>query len=278
MDPLVSTAWLTEHLDRVRVVDASYYLAEHSRDARAEFAAGHIPGAMFLDLGTLADPASPLPMTLPPAAALADRLGQFGIASGDRIVLYDASPIRPAARAWWMLRMAGIADVEILDGGFAKWRAEGRETTAEHTPRPPAPIAPVAPLATRASFETVRAIVAEGGTQIVDARSPARFAGTEPETRPGIAPGHIPGSRNLHYTKLFESDGTWKRPHALAAAFADAGIDPSKPAVATCGSGVTAALLVFAAHLLGYPMSLYDGSWTEWGGHPDTAKALGEAS
>lgn len=277
MDPLVSTAWLAEHLDTVHVVDASYYLPEHGRDALAEFAAGHISGAVFLDLATLVDPASPLPMTLPPAAAIAERLGHLGIASGAPIVLYDGSPIRPAARAWWMLRMAGIGDVAILDGGFDKWRAEGRARTAEDAPRPPALHAAAAPLATLASFETMRDIVADGGTQIVDARSPPRFAGTEPETRPGVAPGHIPGSRNLHYTKLFEPDGTWKRGEALAAAFADAGIDPSKPVVATCGSGVTAALLVLAAHLLGYPMSLYDGSWTEWGSHPDTIKARGEA-
>lgn len=277
MDPLVSTAWLAAHLDTVRVVDASYYLPEHARDAAAEFAMSHIPGAVFLDLGTLVDPASPLPMTLPAAAAIAERLGHLGITSGDRIVLYDASPIRPAARAWWMLRMAGIADVAILDGGFARWRAEGRATTADDTPRPPALHAAAASLATLASFETMRAIVAEGRTQVVDARSPTRFAGTEPETRPGVEPGHIPGSRNLHYTKLFEPDGTWKRPDALAAAFAEAGIDLTKPVVATCGSGVTAAVLVFAAHLLGYPMGLYDGSWTEWGGHPDTIKARGEA-
>ena len=277
MDSLVSTVWLAEHLGDVRVVDASYYLAEHARDARAEFEAAHIPGAVFLELATLVNPSSPLPMTLPPAAAITGRLGALGIASGEPIILYDASPVRPAARAWWMLRMAGIVDVAILDGGFARWQAEGRPTTAEHEPRPPVLHAPAAPAETLATFDAIRAIVGGGGTQIVDARSPARFAGTEAETRPGVEPGHIPGSRNLHYATLFESDGTWKRGEALAAAFAGAGIDPSKPVAATCGSGVTAAILVFAAHLLGHRMSLYDGSWAEWGSHPDTAKALGDA-
>lgn len=273
MDTLVTTAWLVKHTADVRLVDASYYLAEHGREAVSEFAAAHIPGAVFLDLATLADPASPLPMTLPDAAVVAARLGSLGIAAGDAIVLYDASPLRSSARAWWMLRTAGFADVAILDGGLDKWRAEKRPLTDEPPSIAPVDTAAGPPLAKPRSFEAMCANLVADAEQVVDARSPARFAGREPETRAGVEPGHIPGARNLHYATLFEADGTWKRGDALRAAFAEAGVDLDRPAVATCGSGVTAAILVFAAYLLGHDMALYDGSWSEWGGDPTTPKA-----
>ena len=275
MDSLVSTAWLADHAPDVRIVDASYHLAEHARDAASEFAAAHIPGAAFLDLATLADRTSPLPMTLPFADTIAARLGSLGIAASDVVVLYDASPLCSSARAWWMLRTAGFADIAILDGGLAKWRAEGRPLTADMPVFDPVATVAGPPLATPRSFDAMRANLAAPIEQVVDARSPARFAGREPETRAGVEPGHIRGARNLHYATLFEADGTWKRGDALTQAFADAGVDLARPAVATCGSGVTAAILALALARLGRDAAIYDGSWAEWGADASRPVATG---
>lgn len=275
MDALVTTDWLAEHLAEVRVVDASWFLPEHARDAASDFGAGHIPGAVFLDLATLKDPDTSLPMMLPDAALFAERLGSIGIGTDDAVVLYDDSPLHSAARGWWMLRVFGARRVAVLDGGLAKWRAEGR--AAESGLASPSSRVFEATL-DRSGVRTlgdVRAVVERGDTQLVDARGPARFAGEEPEPRAGTEPGHIPGAMNLPYPWLFESDGTWKRGEPSRAAFADAGVDLSRPIVATCGSGVTAAVLVFGAHLLGHDLALYDGSWAEWGSDPTTPKALG---
>ncbi len=279
MEALVTTEWLEAELGApdLRVVDASFYLAEHGRDARAEFEAAHIPGAVFLDLATLADPESPLPSTVPTAAQFAGRMAQAGIGNGTRVVLYDDSPLRSAARAWWLLRRYGVRDVAILDGGLGKWRAEGRTLESGRSPMGDTAFTPRADDAGLRTIEAMRANLDHAQEQVIDARSPTRFRGDEPETRPGVEPGHIPGARNLHYARLFHEDGTWKRGPELQGEFRDAGIDIDRPMVTTCGSGITAAILSFGAHLLGRRAALYDGSWTEWGGDPTTPKAKGAA-
>ncbi len=275
MDPLVSTGWLAGELGApdLRLVDASWFL--DGRDGAARFVEGHIPGAVFLDLDAVADRDDPLPHMLPPPAQFAEAMGALGIADGDRIVVYDDSPLRSAARAWWMLRLMGARHVAILDGGLAKWRAEGRPVERGDAMPAPARFAVLGDATGRVDLAGMRAAVAHRD-QIVDARSPARFRGEEGEPRPGVQPGHIPGAINLHYARLFEDDGTWKDRDALAAAFESAGVEIDHPIVTTCGSGVTAAVLAFALHLVGArDVSLYDGSWAEWGAHPTTAKAIG---
>jgi thiosulfate/3-mercaptopyruvate sulfurtransferase len=273
MEALVSTEWLAAELaaSDLRVVNASWFLPEHDRDAAVEFEAGHIPGAVFLDLDAFADIRSKLPSMLPSSEQLASRMQSLGLGDGVRIVIYDDSPLHTAARAWWMIQAFGTPDVAILDGGLAKWKAEGRAIEqGAAAPRH-------RHFTVRRSPEGVVALNEMRGTkaQIVDARGPARFAGLEPEPRPGVVPGHIPGARNLPYAGFFHPDGTWKRDSALRAVFESEGIEVERPMVATCGSGITAAVVVFAAHLLGRRAALYDGSWAEWGADPTTPKATG---
>ena len=276
MNSLVTTEWLAGELGArdLRVADAALLDPALGRDARAEYDAGHIPGAVFLDLAELRDTGSPLPNTLPPAEKVASRLGRLGLGDGTRIVLYDDSPWRSAARAWWLIRSYGVGEVSILDGGIAKWRAEARPLDAGRSdPRPRHATPDFQPSGLR-TLDQIRDNLASGTEQVVDARSAARFAGEEADPH-GAAPGHIPGARNLPYARLFNADGTWKRGADLRAAFAAAGVDLDAPLVATCGSGITAAVLAFGAHLLGREMAIYDGCWSEWGRDPSTPKALG---
>ena len=276
MDALVSTDWLANELGAsdLRIVDATY---AEGRDAAAEYEAAHIPGAVFMNLSELRDTDSDLPNTLPSAEKFASRMQTLGLGDGSRIVLYDSSPWHTSARAWWLLRLFGAHNVAILDGGFAKWQAEGRETASgKETPRH-RHFTTWADLKGVRDLDQMKANVESGAEQVLDARSAARFTGVEEDPRPGTAPGHIPGSKNLPQGAVFNADGTWKTGDALKAEFDKAGIDLMKPIVMTCGSGITASVLAFGAHLLGNDAALYDGSWSEWGGAPETPKATGTA-
>lgn len=279
MDALVSTDWLAEALGDpdLRVLDATAFALDPSRDPRGEFLAAHIPTAQFLDLSGLADPDSDLPGMLPTAARFAVRVGLLGVSESDRIVLYDNSPHRTAARAWWMFRTFGAKQVAILDGGLHAWHAAGLPLVPGQEPVVPAAFAAHRYDAGVRDLAQIRANIASGTEQLLDARGAARFTGDEADPH-GAAPGHIPGSRNLPYTRLLDDAGRFRDPAEIRAAFADAGIDPTRPLVTTCGSGVTAAVLLFAAHLIGKDdVALYDGSWSEYGADPATEKAIGPA-
>ena len=277
---LVSTEWLAGHLDApdVRIVDASWYLPAMNRDPAAEYAAAHIPGAVFFDIDEIADTDSPYPHMLPSPEKFSARVRRLGLGDGNRIVVYDGAGIFSAPRVWWMFCRFGHDDVAVLDGGLPKWLKEGRPTEAgppvlpqerHFTPRIDHTMARDLPRMQR--------IVREGRRQIVDARSPDRFAGKGAEPRPGLPSGHIPGSLNLPFQKLQDTDsGTMLPAEGLKAAFASAGIDLAGPVVATCGSGVSACTLALGLHLLGHrDVAVYDGSWTEWAVQPDAPIATG---
>ncbi|MGQ0559988.1 MAG: 3-mercaptopyruvate sulfurtransferase [Sphingosinicella sp.] len=275
MDSLVSTEWLQAQLDApdLAILDGSFFLPGSGRDARAEFFAAHIPGAVFFDIDDIANPASGLPHMLPPPGVFAEKARGLGLGDGQRIVVYDDSPLHSAARVWWTLRAFGLRDVAILDGGLQKWTAEGRPLQSGEPSSGPGKLA-VAPQPDAAiAKDELLELVGAASHELVDARSAERFAGTGPEPRPGLASGHIPGAKNLPQGELFNEDHTWKRGAELHAAFDAAGVDLSKPMVTSCGSGVTAAVLLFGAHLLGKEgVRLYDGSWAEWGADPATPK------
>jgi thiosulfate/3-mercaptopyruvate sulfurtransferase len=271
-DLLVSTGWLADHLGApdLRILDASWYLPGEKRDPRAEYAAAHIPGARFFDIDEISDDQSELPHMAPPIEKFVSRMRAMGIGDGHRIVVYDGAGLFSAARVWWLFRLFGKTDVAVLDGGFPKWRAEGR------------PVEDTAPLLRDRHFTASRdarlvrdvtqvaATVKLGNAQIVDARSPERFRGEAPEPRPGLRSGHMPGARNVPYKALLNDDGTMKDPAGIRAAFEAAGVDPSKPVITTCGSGVSAAVLSLGLERIGNRNhSLYDGSWAEWGAYPD---------
>ncbi len=274
IDSLVDEAWLEARLEEpgVRVLDASWYLPSEGRDAAAEFAAGHIPGAQFFDIDRVADQASPLPHMLPSADDFAATVGGLGIGDGDRVIVYDGAGLMSAARVWWMFRVFGHAHVAVLDGGFPKWRTEGRAVETAVRSIQPRRFAATLEGARVRDLGAMRANLESSAEQVIDARGPARFAGLEPEPRAGLRGGHIPGSRNFPYPAILDpADSTVLPGDRLRAAFEAAGVDLGAPVVTTCGSGVTAAALAFALHLLGHDaVALYDGSWAEWGGRTDT--------
>jgi thiosulfate/3-mercaptopyruvate sulfurtransferase len=279
MDSLVTTDWLANELgaNDLRIVDATYFAGFGDRNAAAEYDAAHIPGAVFMDLGEIADTSSDLPSMLPTPEKFASRMQSLGLGDGSRIVLYDNSPFHTAARAWFMLRTFGAHDVAILDGGLAKWQAEGRETASGKEQLRHRHFTVWADDKGVRTLDQMKANVDSGAEQVLDARSSARFTGEEADPRPATHPGHIPGSRNLPVGQIFNEDGTWKTGDALRSAFEGAGIDLAKPLVTTCGSGITASALAFGAHLLGVEAAVYDGSWSEWGADRTTPKATGEA-
>lgn len=269
---LVSTDWLAEHLKDpdLRIIDATWHMPGASRDARAEYTAAHIPGARFFDLDEISDTRSSLPHMAPPPEKFISRMRAMGIGDGHQVVVYDTHGLFSAARVWWTFRLMGKADVAVLDGGLPKWQAEGRPI--EDMP----PILRDRHITVQRQAHLVRDVTQVaaasklGDHEIIDARPAGRFRGDEPEPRPGLRPGHIPGSRNVPMRALLNDDCTMKSPAELRGVFESAGVDLSKPAITTCGSGVTAAVISLALERLGkHDHSLYDGSWAEWGMYDD---------
>jgi len=270
----VSTDWLAAHRGEVKLLDASWYMPDDKRDAKAEFEDGHIPGAVFYDLDALSDPATSLPHMLPAPETFARDIGALGIGDDDMVVVYDGAGLFSAARIWWMLRVMGHDRAAVLDGGLPKWKAEGRALeTGDAAPKPAQfhshPVAGQVK-----SFRDMQAAL--GKTQILDARSNPRFTGAEKEPRPGVRSGHMPGAVNVHYRAVLNADGTLKNDDELRKLFAEIGVDLRGPIITSCGSGVTASILMLALAKLGAPQtSLYDGSWTEWGGRPEAEVVTG---
>ena len=273
MDTLVTTDWLAAHLGDpdLRIVDGSWHMPQLERNARAEFVAAHIPGAVFFDVDAIADHSTSLPHMLPRAEEFAAAVGALGIGAGDRVVVYDSRGVVSAARVWWTFRAFGHENVAALDGGLPKWRAEGRPVQrGEAAPTPRRFTATLRPELVR-HVQAMRENLGSRSEQVVDARSRGRFRGTEPEPRAGLRGGHIPGSLNLPYDELYRPDGTLVPVDELRRRFEGAGIDPGKPVVASCGSGITASVLALGLQLIGSRhVAVYDGSWTEWGGRDDT--------
>ncbi|MET3521330.1 3-mercaptopyruvate sulfurtransferase [Mesorhizobium abyssinicae] len=275
---IVDADWLQQRLGEpgLTIIDASWYLPAQNRDARADYEAAHIPGARFLDQDAISDPDSGLPHTLPSPQNFAQYVGAMGVSADDTIVIYDGPGYFSAPRGWWMFRVMGVFQVYILSGGFDRWKAQGRPVTAEPTK--------IAPCIFQADFDAARVVglaemrrIVDGReSQIADARSAGRFAGTDPEPRAGIRSGHMPGARSVPVTALADNGELLPRDR-LRKVIEDAGIDLSKPVVTSCGSGITAAAITLALETLGHTDNrLYDGSWTEWGGLADTPVVTGK--
>jgi thiosulfate/3-mercaptopyruvate sulfurtransferase len=272
MGATVSTEWLAARLGDpdLRVLDGSWHMPQARRDPRQEFAAAHIPGAVFFDIDAIADPGTSLPHMLPSADRFARAVGDLGVGDGDRVVVYGGKHLIASARVWWTFRVFGHDRVAVLDGGFPRWREEGRPIDA----KAPSPLRRHFTARFRSDLVTaldaVRRNLVTQATQVVDARSVGRFVGTEPEPRPGVRSGRIPGSLNLPYDALFQADGDLLPAGDLRRRFGGAHVDLARPIVTTCGSGVSACVLALGLHVAGRPdVSVYDGSWTEWGGRDD---------
>lgn len=276
---LVSTQWLAAHLKDpdLRVLDASWYLPGSKRDPFAEYQRAHIPGARFFDLDDVSDHRSDLPHMVPPVEKFMSRMRAIGVGDGHQIVVYDGSGLFSAPRVWWLFKLMGQMDIAVLDGGFPKWQAEGYPV--EDLP----PILRDRHMMVRRQNHMVKDVTQVsaasklGESEIVDARSPGRFYGTDPEPRQGLRAGHIPGSKNVFYKDLLKADDTMKSPDEMRQVFVEAGVDLDKPVITSCGSGVTAAILSLGLTRMGKTdHSLYDGSWTEWGMFPTLPIATGK--
>ena len=275
-DPLVSTEWLHEHLAApdIRIVDATWFMPDAGRDAKAEYEQAHIPRAVFFDIDDIADTDSPLPHMLPAPAKFSSRVKRLGLGDGLRIVVYDNNTYAASARVWWMFRSMGHEDVAVLDGGFGKWQDEGRPVDDLPTRPTERHFTPRINTFLLRDLEQMRANLTNKREQVVDTRSAARFTGSVAEPRPGLRAGHIPGSVNVPASDLVAADGTLEDAQALTAVFAAAGLDLDKPMTTSCGSGVSAAIANLALARVGrLNVALYDGSWTEWGGQRDTPVA-----
>jgi thiosulfate/3-mercaptopyruvate sulfurtransferase len=275
---LVSTDWLETHLKDpdLRILDASWYLPDMGRDAKADYAAAHIPGARFFDIDDISDHRSQLPHMAPPPEKFISRLRAMGVGDGHQVVVYDGAGLFSAARVWWLFRLMGKTDVAVLDGGFPKWQSEGRPI--EDMP----PVLRDRHITTSRQAHLVKDVTQVAAAaklrdhEIIDARSAPRFRGEEEEPRPGLRSGHIPNSKNVPYRAVLNGDNTMKGPDDLKKVFAEAGVDLTKPAITTCGSGVTAAILSLAMERMGKrDHALYDGSWAEWGMYGDLKVAKG---